>query len=178
MKKSVYLLEGYQALGTVWYIELFEQLPSDRLEVLRNDVIQEIISFENKYSRFKSDSLLSLLNKNRTLPYDEDLALMISLAKDAHTKSDGIFDIFIKHKLEQKGYGGTGDILQGVEEKSTAHSSEETIILTGTQSIDLGGIGKGFLIDKISRYAQSQGVKEFIVNGGGDMYVLIQMEMR
>lgn len=38
-------------------------------------------------------------------------------------------------------------------------------------SIDLGGLGKGWLIDKLSDLLRNEGYKEFLINGGGDMYV-------
>lgn len=42
--------------------------------------------------------------------------------------------------------------------------------LTG-RGIDLGGIGKGYLIDKLAKELQEKfSLKYFLINGGGDMY--------
>jgi thiamine biosynthesis lipoprotein len=36
--------------------------------------------------------------------------------------------------------------------------------------LDLGGIGKGWAIDQIAELLRNEGIVEFLINGGGDMY--------
>lgn len=178
---DVYLIQEYKALGTVWYIEVFDVQEKDRREKLSNEIIEMIILFENTFSRFKNDSLLSTLNTTRHVSYNQELAEMLTQGKEATVKSDGLFDLFIKDKLVEKGYGEDSRKLKVKSEKLKVdtHTNAETgfivtkdeITLAGMKSVDLGGIGKGYLIDKIAEYLRLQGAEEFLINGGGDIYV-------
>ncbi len=48
-----------------------------------------------------------------------------------------------------------------------------TVTLTNPKtSIDLGGIAKGFIADKVCEYLKSQGVESAIINLGGNVYAL------
>jgi thiamine biosynthesis lipoprotein len=169
MKESIFLLDAYQALGTKWYLEVFEKIPEQDQERITVGIKNIIVSFEEKYSRFKPESLLNLLNIKRSIPHDKEFAEILLLADEAHKKSDAIFDIFIKDKLIEKGYG-SGEVLHD-EEKSTFVVNDTSIVLTGKKSLDFGGIGKGYLIDKLATYMKEEGLKDFLINGGGDMYV-------
>lgn len=85
----------------------------------------------------------------------------------------GFFNLFIKDDLEDKGYGNS-DSYKGVSSE-TLHNdyviSDTEIVLVGNKSIDLGGIGKGYLIDHICLFLQEKHkLTQFLINGGGDMY--------
>lgn len=105
MRSSIFLLEAFEALGTKWYIEVFETIDIHTKNILIQDLENIIISFERKYSRFDKRSILSILNSSRSVPYDKHLAKMLLLARDAFTATDGVFDIFIEDMLVKKGYG-------------------------------------------------------------------------
>lgn len=164
-----FLLDAHQALGTKWYIEIFQELSNS--QEVEQELLGIITSFENKYSRFKKESLLSQLNTNRRILYDKEFAAILVASQDFHEKSGGLFDIFIKDVLVAKGYGVGKNEHPVDADESTFVFIENEIILTGTKSIDFGGIGKGYLIDVLKNYLQSKGVEQFVINGGGDMYV-------
>ena len=81
--------------------------------------------------------------------------------------------LYHKEKLEEKGYGNTvASPEKIIEGDSNIKLENNKIILEGNKSIDLGGIGKGYLIDKLSNILQKKfGLKYFLINGGGDIYV-------
>lgn len=86
--------------------------------------------------------------------------------------SGGTFNLFIKDALIRKGYGvGASPQSEEQSKESDFIITENEITLTGTQSIDLGGIGKGYLIDIIANIVRdTYHVEQFLINGGGDMY--------
>jgi thiamine biosynthesis lipoprotein len=172
MGVSVFILEGFEALGTKWYIEVFEAITAEKKETMHAGITSFIRSFEGKYSRFKKDSLLSQLNEQRSLPYDHDLAEMLRIGKVSYEKSGGVFNLFIKDALVKKGYG-QGEIKEIVsDDMSDFYLDEKQITLTGEKSIDLGGIGKGYLIDLLAAFLQRKySMSQFLINGGGDMYM-------
>lgn len=179
MSESVFVLDGYEALGTRWFIEVFQNVTPSIKEAMSNELIEYIEDFQKKYSRFDTSSLLSTLNREKKVPYDFHLAKMLTLAQDMHVRTRGIFNIYIEKDLINKGYGARHeevptdiDSLDGSHEKEFFFSlNDHDIILHGDTSIDLGGIGKGYCIDLLSGMLKEQGIEQFLINGGGDMYM-------
>jgi thiamine biosynthesis lipoprotein len=140
---------------------------------------ETITTFDNTYSRFKEDSLLSRLNRERSVPYDHHLAEMITQADETTKATQGVFSIFIKEALEEKGYGEK----VGTPHEKTLNNipgtllpqtriTKESITLIGNKGIDLGGIGKGYLIDILATMLTEEfSIPYFLINGGGDIYV-------
>ena len=56
-------LKTIEAFGTHWHIELLEERNDiEHIQVATEMLLEE---FEQRYSRFRSDSWLSILNQNR-----------------------------------------------------------------------------------------------------------------
>lgn len=180
-QNSFFILSAYKGLGTAFWVELFlhesekKNLP---LTEIQKKLEETITNFDNTYSRFKDTSLLSTLNKNRTIPYDYHLAMMLTKAKEVSTATGGVFDLFIKEVLEKKGYGGTDtsekDMFLNQQESTIASDfviADDTIALIGDKGVDLGGIGKGYLIDMLATMLKEEfSLPYFLINGGGDIY--------
>jgi thiamine biosynthesis lipoprotein len=100
---------------------------------------------------------------------------MLQLGESFHKDSSQIFDLFIKRNLESKGYGKKIDRVEADlevdENEGRFFKKGEKIFLNTSEQVDLGGIGKGYLIDKLARFLQIElGLKYFLINGGGDLY--------
>lgn len=176
MANSVLVLDTFKGLGTFFWVELFlhGDEKRDDLQAVQASLEETITSFDNTYSRFKETSLLSELNREGIIPYDEHLAEMVKHARKASYITDNIFSIFIKEALEEKGYGE--HLLQKTVvkkgEKSDVVINEKTVTLLGDKGIDLGGVGKGYLIDLLSRILKEKyNLHYFVINGGGDIFV-------
>jgi thiamine biosynthesis lipoprotein len=179
---SFLILDGYKKLGTSFWVELFlgekEEITLDKEKITK--IITTLIdTFDDTYSRFKDTSLLSDLNNKKTVPYDYDLVTMLQKGIEVEKETDGVFSLFIKEKLEQKGYGHaqpSKNSTQETQPKSSVIISSSSITLTGNKGIDLGGIGKGYLIDLIGAKLKELGLHYFLINGGGDIYVTSNKE--
>ncbi len=175
-----FILDNYPALGTYFWIEVFEDLPLEKISEISEIIKKEITDFENKYSRFKSDSLVSILNQNSKLENSPtDLIEMINISFKISELTNNTFNICLLNQLEKSGY----DAKLTFKEKDfnlpiIVPASEllkivgRSIYLEKDYKVDLGGIGKGFLVDKISKIIKDNfGINYFLVNGGGDIFV-------
>lgn len=170
---GTFLISHFKGLGTVWYIELFEHLEPEQHLDIKTKVENIIIKFQDDFSRFDSQSKLSLLNKEKNIATNRELAEMIVFAEKLHQQSGGLFDIFIRRQLEEIGYGEalSQKIDGGEEVLERVVFDKQSIKLKTKREIDLGGIGKGYLIDQIAKYLQKEcRLKYFLINGGGDIY--------
>jgi thiamine biosynthesis lipoprotein len=174
MSAPVFILENFKALGTIWFIEIFEEISENKKTEIQNFLEKYILDFQNKYSRFLADSTLNNLNYEKEISFDKDLWEMISLGLEFSKKTKNIFNLFIKKALENKGYGKIEREEKEIiinENKEKVYLENGKIILNSNEQIDLGGIGKGFLIDSLAEICSANfGLRYFLINGGGDIY--------
>ncbi len=164
------------ALGTGWWIELFDEGSQERREFLEEEIATLLRSIEARFSRFKTDSLVGILNRERSIrTSDEDLITLVGLGRDMYRKTKGRFNILIGDALVARGYdqdysltAQERDITIGNPLTDIEYENGEWQLTAGL--LDLGGIGKGWAIDQVAGLLQREGVVEFLINGGGDMY--------
>ena len=99
---------------------------------------------------------------------------VLSIAKDIYQASNGAFDCGVGAQLLKAGlfpshcsnksaeYGGLGDVVLMAPNKIRSIKPLQ---------LDLGGIAKGFAVDKAVEALQSGGVRSGAVNAGGDLRV-------
>ncbi|NOS86694.1 MAG: FAD:protein FMN transferase [Ignavibacteria bacterium] len=110
---------------------------------------------------------------------------IIKRAIEYSLKFEGVFDITIGPVSECWGFNSDKAITQ-IPEKFVIDSllkyvGSEKIILNPADTsvylplkgmlLDLGGIAKGYAVDRAADIMKTNGITNFIVNGGGDMFV-------
>ena len=164
-------------LGTQWWVEVFDDISTEKAQTVYDDVRLFITKFEDRYSRFNPDSIISTLNAAHKFPNPdaetiEILEYGLSLYHDTHE----VFNFLVGEAMEQSGYDALYSFTPKSESLTTpdpTHSlsiTPEKLILSVGQ-VDIGGYGKGYLIDLIAlRLQQVHNLECFLINGGGDMY--------
>ena len=95
----------FEALGTKWWIELFESISEQRLTALKKDCEAFIMTFEDNYSRFKPNSCISIINRGRALKEpSQELIDLLTFGKQKYLETDTLFNILTGHIQEAKGY--------------------------------------------------------------------------
>src|SRR5262249_49064391 len=100
-------------------------------------------------------------------------------ALNLYRRSEGIFDIAIAPALQKQGLlPGRPDSPAPVPAyRATGASSAATALLSGNRvrfyrpdvSIDLGGVAKGFAVDRAIDALKHHGIPSGLVNAGGDL---------
>lgn len=170
------ILESFEALGTVWYLELFEER-SDYLRI-RSNAIAWLEVFESRYSRFLTNSWLSVLNQTGTYadpnPQFTDI---LTRALDYYAATNETFNIAVGERLLKSGYDESYSFTAEAELPSVPAlpdtlSVASDLITLQNGRLDLGGIGKGYAIDQLAHFLQeAHGLSFFLINGGGDIFV-------
>ncbi|GAC1330043.1 MAG: FAD:protein FMN transferase [Chloroflexota bacterium] len=133
-------------------------------------------------SRFQPDSELSHLNRAAGQPFEASPLLFeaVWLAVRAASETNGVFDPTVLSALEYAGYdrsferihapaGRTGLDLLPDYRAIECDPTTRTIRLAAGQRVDLGGIGKGFAVDRA--YAASPFLEDRCIAAGGDIVV-------
>lgn len=160
----------FESLGTYWWIEILDELDDSDIEAV---ILQRVQAFHNDYSRFIPESYIGRLNKQKVLKNpQQELLDMLTFARDMFRETDGMFNISVGSTLGQLGYGtadATSRVHSDIWSYVTFNSSHVTI--PADVEIDLGGFGKGWIIDEIGKILRAHGHEHFVINGGGDILV-------
>ena len=181
------------ALGTKWWLSTEDLITVDKWEQITNQAQKIVWQFNNSYSRFLETSLVSQLNKNHIITdFGDELLEMIVISQKVKKLSGGYFDISVGKDLDKIGYNSSfnfsddnlkSDLNSIKQITSTANTdyshlcdnvfkkiNHSRIEINSNYQVDLGGLGKGWLVDKLADFFRSQGLHVFTVNGGGDIY--------
>ena len=146
------------------------------------DLIQNI---EDSLSTYDPNATLSKLNKNHNVPYDHFLAESIELSKSYYVETNGYFDITIGsisknlyHFGEERTYSPSKkELKEAPLNIDGIYVDKQTIKSDENITIDLGGMGKGYAVDKVVSYLKEQNITEGIVALSGDIQCLDTCEI-
>jgi thiamine biosynthesis lipoprotein len=115
---------------------------------------------------------------------DEDVLAILEMAKKYHELTGGVFDITIGPVMDVWGFGraeqrvpSENELQQALayvnSKKLVLDKEKRTAFLTEPgMSLDLGAIVKGYATDKAIQILQKHGVKEALLDAGGNIRVL------
>lgn len=162
--------------------------------------VEQLRLFEKRFSRFLPDNELYILNNSSSLTVSDDMLQMLLTAKIYNEKTQGLFDPTILNALLNEGYTQSmkpniklgNPVYQSISTNSISSSStvapisssssllglSQVTIEASTKKVtkpkelhlDLGGIGKGYIADKLRDYLLSK-YSDFCISIGGDMFV-------
>ncbi|GAB4229969.1 MAG: FAD:protein FMN transferase [Acidobacteriota bacterium] len=171
-------------MGTLWEIKVV--LPSQEQEEEARKAIEaaygELERIEAVMSEWRPDSPLSRLNAaagEGFVEVPEELAAIIRRGVDYGELTEGAFDITwlalrpIWHFDETFRVPTRQEVLAALRfvdyRQITVDGSR--VALPKGFAVGLGGIAKGYAIDRAAAVLRAAGFQDFLVNGGGDIYV-------
>ena len=161
-----------------------------------NDVFQEINRLDYLMSNYKKESVLSELNKNASAEpanCNKELASVIEQSLQYSDITDGAFDITIGPLMKKWGFFKKQGRIPNKEELESVLESvsykniiiEEKTIKSLAKNpvtvktvhfknpdtrIDLGGIGKGYAVDRAVSVLKQNGISSALINFAGNIY--------
>jgi thiamine biosynthesis lipoprotein len=142
-------------------------------------VAGEAWRIEEKYSRYRADSVISYLHVHRGVPVavDQETASLLDFAQRCYRISDGMFDITSGVLRRAWSFDGTDHLPQPEQiaalipcigfEKLKWQSP--TIEVPLGMELDLGGIGKEYAVDRAYELLSKEAPGPFLINFGGDL---------
>jgi FAD:protein FMN transferase len=150
-------------------------------------MFDEIKRIDMVMTTWKPDSEISKINsasgEHPVKVSDETLAV-IERAVDVSRRSNGVFDITVQAfhglwKFDEDMDGSLPDqaevkkrlALVGWKDIVVDRKAKTVFLRRKGMAITLGGIAKGYAVDKCAELVKKAGFSDFIVQAGGDMYV-------
>jgi len=144
----------------------------------------EIERLEQKYSRYRGDSLLSRINASAGDPdgvaVDRETASLLDYAATCHEQSGGLFDItsgilrrawdFRSGRLPE--LARIAELLPRVGWEKVRWSGGRVALPLAGMELDLGGYVKEYAADRVAALLRGEGCRAGIVDLGGDLAIV------
>lgn len=164
------LREERQALGSLITIQV-DAYDEGRARQAMQRAFAEAERIEQRYSRFIEGNDLARLNAQvgEWVDLGEEFFELIAFGERLRRKTQGAFDLSVKSLLEGWGY----DANYSLKEGEAGHLGAVEIMAEGRRvklnaEIDLGGLGKGYALDRMVN--QLADFANICVDAGGDLY--------
>lgn len=173
-------------MGTLLEITVYSADAREALASLSGS-FEEVSRLENLMSTFVEESEVSRLNRSGgkgPIEVSPDLVEIIGLAGELSWATGGAFDITVAPLLSLWEEAKSSGRLPGKEEREEARSRVGMGLLErNTQmncvrllkegmEIDLGGIGKGYALDRVLAILKSHGIRRALLNFGGNILAM------
>jgi len=168
-----YQMNSGMVFGTVYNISY--ECDSD----LHQAIKAELQKVDNSLSPFNEHSVITAINQNQDVKPDEMFLTVFNKAMEISRETGGAFDITVAPLVNAWGFGfknGSQPNRQQVDslrrligyEKVTL-TDDRIVKQSPDIMLDCSAIAKGYGSDVVARFLQQQGVKNFMVEIGGEV---------
>lgn len=171
-------------MGTIVQVTIMEG-PGDRLDSAAEAGFTEIARLEEIFSSYKTDSDVARISKNAGSPVrvSPETIEVLKTAIRVADLSNGAFDPTVGALGKAWGYSGEKGVVPSREEIGKAlalvdYRDVEILEAASTaglkrkgMSLNLGGVAKGYIVNKAVEALKREGVTRGIIHAGGDMVV-------
>jgi FAD:protein FMN transferase len=182
-KRLNYYRYAFKAMGCPCEIQLFADNHAKAKQVA-DTAITDVHRLEALYSRYRSDSLLSDINRvaasGSCIRVDDETSGLLNYAAICYDQSDGLFDItsgilrrawrFDLSQLPEQAQ--IQELLDKVGWHKLHWAPPVLEFSIPGMEIDFGGVVKEYAVDRAATLCWEAGVRHGVVNLGGDIKVI------
>lgn len=146
---------------------------------LQKEIEAELQKVDNSLSPFNPTSVISKINRNENVEVDDMFAEVFSLAEKISAETDGAFDITVAPMVNVWGFGfKTGNMPDSRQLDSlraivgfhkVALENGRVVKKNRRTMLDCSAIAKGYGCDVVARFLQGKGIKNYMVEIGGEI---------
>lgn len=146
---------------------------------LQQKIDSTLKSVDNSLSPFNKHSVITAINENRDTLVDAQFTDVFNLAQIIAETTDGAFDITVAPLVNAWGFGfkqgitidsiTVDSLLQYVGYKSIRVTDNKVTKQNPQTMLDCSAIAKGYGCDRVARMLEYHGVKDYMVEIGGEV---------
>ena len=164
----------FEAIGTHWQIDINANISSQEQKELLQKITNRIEIFDQTYSRFRKDSLVTkVVAQPGTHLFPADAPPLFTIYQNLYKATGGAFTPLIGKTISEAGYDSNYSFKQ---QPLSAPLPLQSITFKGRKItttrpllIDVGAAGKGYLIDLIGELLAKEKFHDFCIDAGGDI---------
>ncbi len=170
----------FTTMGT--YLSITAHPDSSRTREAIKQAYQETERLNKKYSTHREDSLISNIKDRAPEPVevDEEFIFLLEKARNFWEVTGGKFDITVGPLVELWGFYRQEDSIPAPEEISETKKqvgfdkikveNRRISLPSEKMRLDFGAFVKGYAADRMAKILRDNGVENFLVNLGGNIY--------
>ncbi|WP_243227377.1 FAD:protein FMN transferase [Microbacterium sp. CIAB417] len=166
-------LWGFDAIGTRWEIETAEPVA----DPTRTRIRSVIAGFDEEWSRFRPDSLVSRLAVDGgEAAAPADAAAMLDAYRELDAATAGAVNPLVGESLARRGYDAAYSFVDrgaapAPSWRQVLEWDAQRLRLAQPALLDVGALGKGRLVDLVAEILEGSVAGGFVVDASGDMAV-------
>ncbi len=173
-----------ETMGTTYNVKVAKAPDTLDTEALASQITSILQTVDAQMSTYRADSELSLVNAaaaGEWVPVSAETAMVVGSALKAAELTGGAFDPTIGPLVDLWGFGPKGarssapsasaiDAARASVDHHHVALKDGAIGKTASETrLDLSGIAKGFGVDQIAELLESQGLRNYLVEVGGEL---------
>ena len=165
-----------KAQGTYYAITYFTGDGKDYQESI-DSLLHE---FDKTASLWEDSSLINKVNNNELVTVNKDFQYLFKTSREVSENTNGYFDITVMPLVSAWGFGtdnkpkispGTVDSLLPFVNFRKVHIKDNKVIKEDPRvKFDFNGIAQGYSVDLVSKFLESKGIENYLVDIGGEVY--------
>ena len=163
----------FGAIGTHWEIDTVDSLGAS----VKAAISERIEEFDQVYSRFRDDSVItSLAREAQTVVLPSDAEELFALYRSLYEATRGALSPLVGDTLSHLGYDATYRLTSLPGPAGPTPPFDDVVSLDGTTlttyrpvTLDIGAVGKGYLVDIVAGLLDDSGVTEYTIDASGDL---------
>jgi FAD:protein FMN transferase len=174
----------FKATGTSWRIDILDDVSQSIADDILARIRMRIEEFEQAYSRFREDSIVGKISRTAGgYAFPNDAKPMMDLYRALYEITGGLMTPLVGRILVDAGYDASyslkpKEVIRAAPKWEDAIRYEHPILTTKSPiQLDFGALGKGYIIDIISRLIEESGVSKYTVDAGGDIRTTIPLRI-
>ena len=173
---------SFPALGTTCEVQYAAPGGATQATTFERAVVAWVAAFEAKYSRFRSDSLVSRINAAAGLEWieiDPEMEGLLKLCDNLHFMTQGVLDPTALPLIKLWNYKAESPRLPTSAEidetrtlvgwKNVQRTPGKVFLPVRGMALDFGGFGKEYAVDIAAQIATDHGIPSALVDFGHDL---------
>jgi len=159
--------------GTVYHIQY------EHTQDMHDTIIACLEEVDNALSMFNTSSIISRINRNEDIAANQDFETVFIQAQEVSRLSNGAFDITVAPLVNAWGFGfenqldmtqeKTDSIRKTVGYEKVQLENHHIVKQSKDVCLDASAIAKGYACDKVAERLMRSGVKNLLVEIGGEV---------
>ena len=165
-----------QTMGTTYRAVYLDERQRD----FKSQIDSLLIGFNQSLSTYIPDSEISRFNRRDTLPFESPYFYpVLETSQKVFVETNGSFDPTIGPLTNIWGFGPEGaqrkdsleikDILKNVDYNLISFTEDQVVKQRQGVQLDFSAIAKGYGVDVVVEFLQSQGISDMLIEIGGEL---------
>jgi thiamine biosynthesis lipoprotein len=148
-------------------------------EDLNPEIVNELNKVDNSLSPFNNNSIITHINRNENVKVNDMFTHVFDIAMQVSKETDGAFDITVAPLVNAWGFGfksGINPTQQVIDSLKQIIGYQKVRLVNDKVKkndprimLDCSAIAKGYGSDVVARFLETKGVKNYMVEIGGEI---------